>query len=224
MKFKDVLEGEIMSLSEILNVILKTLACYFFLIFILRVMGKREIGKISIFDIVVFFVISELFSLSLNEPDTSILHSIIPITVIVILQLISALLSLKSNKIRRLLEGKTTYLIYKGVIQQDVMRKERYTVEDLMCQLRTKDIQSPSDVAFAVLEDNGTLNIISKSDCEVEDPEPLISDGRVVKKTLNRLNKSEKWLIEELEKQNVLAIKDVFLCLALKDNLFVVKK
>lgn len=213
-----------MSFNEIINVIAKTIVCYFFLILILRIMGKREIGKISTFDIVVFFVISELFSLSLNEPDTSILHSLIPISVIVILQLLSALLSLKSNKIRSVLEGKTTYLIYNGVIQQEVMKKERYTIEDLMCQLRTKDIQTPDEVAFAVLEDNGTLNIISKEDCLVKDPEPLISDGHVVKNTLERLNLDEDWLSKELEKRKIKSIKDVFMCIQLKNDLFIVEK
>ena len=81
-----------MSLSDIWQVTYKTIICYFFLIFILKVMGKREIGKVSTFDIVVFFVISELFSLSLNEPSGSIWHSIIPITIIVLLQLLTAFL------------------------------------------------------------------------------------------------------------------------------------
>lgn len=112
-----------MTITEILNIIFKTFICYVFLLVILRVMGKREIGEVSTFDIVVFFVISELFSLSLNEPDTSILHSIIPISVIVILQLISAFISLKSNKMRSILEGKTSYIIYNGEIQQKVMKK-----------------------------------------------------------------------------------------------------
>lgn len=219
-----ILEGEIMTLNEILYVMLKTLVCYVFLLFILRIMGKREIGKVSTFDIVVFFVISELFSLSLNEPDTSLLHSIIPITVIVILQIISALISLKSSKARELLEGKTSYIIYHGEIQQEVMKKERYTIEDLMVQLRSKDIQSPSEVEFAVLEDNGTLNVISKEDAIVQDPEPLISDGRIVKKTLERLAKDENWLKQELAKQNIASEKQVFLCLQLNEDLFVVKK
>lgn len=213
-----------MTFNEILNVILKTIVSYIFLLAILKVMGKREIGKVSTFDIVVFFVISELFSLSLNEPEMSILHSVIPITVIVILQLISAFLSLKSSKARQLLEGKTSYIIYNGEIQQEVMKKERYTIEDLMVQLRTKDIQSPDEVSFAILEDNGTLNIISKQDCKVDDPEPLISDGKVVKQTLNRLCKNENWLNEELSKKDIHSIKDVFLCIALKNDLLVVKK
>ncbi|MCH5180434.1 MAG: DUF421 domain-containing protein [Erysipelotrichales bacterium] len=213
-----------MTFNEIINVILKTIVSYIFLLAILKVMGKREIGKVSTFDIVVFFVISELFSLSLNEPEMSILHSVIPITVIVILQLISAFLSLKSSKARQLLEGKTSYIIYNGEIQQEVMKKERYTIEDLMVQLRTKDIQSPDEVSFAILEDNGTLNVITKEDCNVMDPEPLISDGKIVKHTLDRLSRDENWLNDELKKKDIHSIKDVFMCLALKNDLLVVKK
>ena len=151
-----------MSLSDIWQVTYKTIICYFFLIFILKVMGKREIGKVSTFDIVVFFVISELFSLSLNEPSGSIWHSIIPITIIVLLQLLTAFLSLKINKIRSIVEGKVTFIIYNGELNQKEMKKQRYNIDDLMTQLRAKEIQLPNEVAFAILEDTGALTIIKK--------------------------------------------------------------
>ena len=79
-----------MNWIEVGQVSYKTIVCYFFLLVVLKLMGKREIGKISTFDIVVFFVISELFSLSLNEPEHSILRSIIPVTIIVVLQIKSS--------------------------------------------------------------------------------------------------------------------------------------
>ena len=88
-------------------------------------MGKREIGKISTFDVVVFFIISELFSLSLNEPFKSLWHSIVPISIIVILQILVAFMSLKSRKIRNIVEGKLTYIIYKGEIDQNIMKKQK---------------------------------------------------------------------------------------------------
>lgn len=213
-----------MTWSEIGQVIYKTIICYFFLIVILKIMGKREVGKVSTFDIVVFFVISELFSLSLNEPDASILHSLIPITIIVILQIVSAYLSLKSQRIRKIMEGKINFIIYKGEIQQDEMLRQRYNIQDLMTQIRTKDIQSPAEVEFAILEDNGTLNIITKKDCTMNDPEPLITDGKIQKETLIRLGVDEKWLNDELEKQNISGVKGVLLALSAVDGLYVVKR
>ena len=154
-----------MTFTEIFQIIYKTILCYFFILFCLKIMGKREIGEISAFDIVVFFIISELFSLSLNEPEHSILRSIIPVSIIVLLQLVTALISLYVPKFRSLMEGKKSYLIYKGVIQQNEMKRQRYTIEDLMAQLRMKEIQTPQDVEYAILENNGELTIIKKDNC-----------------------------------------------------------
>lgn len=207
-----------MTFEEILNISVKTLIFYFFLLFILKMMGKREIGKVSTFDIVVFFVISELFSLSLNDPNGSILHSIIPITIIVILQLLTAFLSLKIPAIRNVMEGKLTFIIYKGKINIKEMKKQRYNIDDLMSQLRLKEIQYPSEVEFAILEDNGVLNIIKKSDCTLKDPSPLISDGVVNKSVLKRLKMSKSRLIDLLNKDGFYNISDIFLCLMRDDN------
>lgn len=214
-----------MTWTEIGQVIYKTIICYFFLIFILKIMGKREIGKVSTFDIVVFFVISELFSLSLNEPSGSIWHSLIPISIIVILQLITAFISLKSVKIRSIVEGKLTYIIYKGKINQKEMRRQRYNMDDLLSQLRSKDIQLPSDVEFAILEDNGMLNVIKKQDCELQDPGPVISDGKIVRSTLNRLHLEEETLRQKMRKSGYESEKQIFLALLREDgSLFVVER
>lgn len=213
-----------MTWIEIWQVLYKTIICYFFLILILKVMGKREVGKVSTFDIVVFFVISELFSLSLNDPKMSILHSLIPITIIVLLQLLSAYLSLKNQNVRRIMEGRVNFIIYKGEIQQDEMTRQRYNIQDLMTQIRTKDIQSPEEVEFGILEDNGTLNLITKKDCTMKDPEPLLTDGKVQKHTLVRLGVDEVWLKEQLKLQDIHDYKEVLLALSMNDGLYVVRR
>lgn len=188
-----------MTFTEIFQIIYKTILCYFFILFCLKIMGKREIGEISAFDIVVFFIISELFSLSLNEPEHSILRSIIPVSIIVLLQLVTALISLYVPKFRSLMEGKKSYLIYKGVIQQNEMKRQRYTIEDMMAQLRMKEIQTPQDVEYAILENNGELTIIKKDNCIMLSPDPLIMDGKINKTALARITKGEVWLVEELK-------------------------
>ncbi len=211
-----------MNWVEVGQVAYKTVLCYFFLLICLKIMGKREIGKISAFDIVVFFVISELFSLSLNEPEHSILRSIIPVAIIVILQLISAFISLKFPKFRRGMEGEMTYIIYKGKILQNEMKKQRYTIEDLLSQLRSKDIQSPEEVEYAILENNGMLNVIKKDQCELVSPDPLIMDGKINHTTLKRLGKEESWLIEELSKTSTPVPKEIFLALYLKSGFLII--
>lgn len=211
-----------MTFTEIFQIIYKTILCYFFILFCLKIMGKREIGEISAFDIVVFFIISELFSLSLNEPEHSILRSIIPVSIIVLLQLVTALISLYVPKFRSLMEGKKSYLIYKGVIQQNEMKRQRYTIEDLMAQLRMKEIQTPQDVEYAILENNGELTIIKKDNCIMLSPDHLIMDGKINKTALARITKDEVWLVEELKKLGFIDISKLFLVLYLKNGLYVV--
>ena len=211
-----------MTFTEIFQIIYKTILCYFFILFCLKIMGKREIGEISAFDIVVFFIISELFSLSLNEPEHLILRSIIPVSIIVLLQLVTALISLYVPKFRSLMEGKKSYLIYKGVIQQNEMKRQRYTIEDLMAQLRMKEIQTPQDVEYAILENNGELTIIKKDNCIMLSPDPLIMDGKINKTALARITKDEVWLVEELKKLGFIDVSKLFLVLYLKNGLYVV--
>lgn len=211
-----------MTFTEIFQIIYKTILCYFFILFCLKIMGKREIGEISAFDIVVFFIISELFSLSLNEPEHSILRSIIPVSIIVLLQLVTALISLYVPKFRSLMEGKKSYLIYKGVIQQNEMKRQRYTIEDMMAQLRMKEIQTPQDVEYAILENNGELTIIKKDNCIMLSPDPLIMDGKINKTALARITKDEVWLVEELKKLGFIDVSKLFLVLYLKNGLYVV--
>lgn len=211
-----------MTFTEIFQIIYKTILCYFFILFCLKIMGKREIGEISAFDIVVFFIISELFSLSLNEPEHSILRSIIPVSIIVLLQLVTALISLYVPKFRSLMEGKKSYLIYKGIIQQNEMKRQRYTIEDLMAQLRMKEIQTPQDVEYAILENNGELTIIKKDNCIMLSPDPLIMDGKINKTALARITKDEVWLVEELKKLGFIDVSKLFLVLYLKNGLYVV--
>lgn len=210
-----------MPIEDILNLIIKTVISFFFLLIILKIMGKREVGKLSTFDIVVFFVISELFSLSMNDPSASIFHSLIPVTIIVVLQLLSAFLSLKFPKIRKCMEGQLSYIIYRGEIQQDEMKKQRYNVEDLLIQLRTKDIQDPREVEFAILENNGVLNVIKKQDLKLEYPEPLVQDGKINQTALKRLNKKEDYVISNIQKKGYQKVEQIFLMLDLKGGFYV---
>ena len=135
------LEEVIMSFYEIIILISKTIFSYIFLLIILKIMGKREMSQVSIFDLVIFLIMSELFSLALNDIDSSILHFVIPVIIIVILELVSAFISMKSIKVRNFLEGKVSFIIYKGEIDYLEMKKNRFNISDLMLQLRNKDIQ-----------------------------------------------------------------------------------
>ena len=211
-----------MDLNTILLLIGKTVFSYLFLMIILKIMGKRELSQISMFDVVIFLIMSELFSLALNDEESSIFHFIIPILVIVILELVSAFLSLKFYKIRRFFEGEPTFLIYNGEIDYKSMKKNNYNISNLMIQLRTNNVQSPIEVSFAILEGNGNLNIIKKSEQVVYYPDPIIMDGKLNKTALAKMNMSEEDVLLMIAKNNYRSVEEIFFAQLLVDGIYII--
>ena len=211
-------------MQEYFNLIYKCVIIYFVIILALRVMGKREVGELSIFDIVIYLVMSELLAISISEPKENIMKSLISITTLALLQIVVSLILLKSKKSRDLFDGKCAVLIHNGHINQNVMRKERYNIDDLLSQLHEKGIATPDEVEFAILESNGSLSVLEKSKCKVKHPGPLISDGMINQHVLQDLKLDEHWLKETLQKEGIEDIKDVFLCMIQKNGLYVIKK
>ena len=142
-------------MQEYITLMIKCLVVYFVIIIALRIMGKREVGELSVFDIVIYLVMSELLAISITESHESILKSLVPIFTLAVLQIIISWILLKSKKVRDIFDGKSVILIHNGHINQDAMRKNRYNIDDLMSQIRSHDLCTPDEVAFAVLENNG---------------------------------------------------------------------
>ena len=126
-------------------------------------MGKREVGQLSITDLIVSLLIAELAVISVENYDKSILFSLVPIVILVILQCILSYISLKKPKFRIFLDGNPSIIIKNGKINYKEMLKQRYNLDDLLVQLREKSIKSIEDVDYAVLETNGRLSIFEKS-------------------------------------------------------------
>lgn len=206
-----------------INVILKCFSVYFILIIALRMMGKREIGELSIFDIVIYLVMSELLAISISDPKASVLQSLVPIMVLSLLQIIISIIILKSKMIRDLIDGKDVIIIENGRILQEEMRKNRYNIDDLLSQMRQQGYFHVKDIAFAVLETSGELSVLAKEKCELSTVEPLISDGVINDKVLKKLHYDKEWLIKQLQKQNIQDEKEVFLCMLEKNGLYVIK-
>lgn len=211
-------------MQEYITLVYKCIIIYFVIIFAMRIMGKREVGELSVFDIVIYLVMSELLAISITEIDESILKSLVPIATLALLQIVLSWISLKSKKSRDVIDGKSAILIHNGHINQDVMRKERYNVDDMMTQLHEKSIASPDEVAFAILENNGTLTVLEKNKCKVKHPGCIINDGVINHHVLQDLQLDEDWLKQALKKEGVDHAEDVFICLLQKDGLYVIKK
>lgn len=195
-------------------IVLRTCVIYFFILLMLRIMGKREIGKLSVFDLVVSIMIADLAVLSVENTEESMLISILPILVLVMTQIILSFISLKSNKIRELVDGKPTILIENGEIKEEALRKQRYNLDDLLLQLRENQIHSISQVEFAILEPSGKLSVfpkeeekhVTKKDLGFSSSgyslaNVLIKDGEVQKQELEKIGRNEYWLKSEMKKQ-----------------------
>ncbi|MCM3572027.1 DUF421 domain-containing protein [Mesobacillus subterraneus] len=189
-------------------ILFRTVFLYLLILLIFRLMGKREIGELSILDLVVYIMIAEMASLAIENTKDPLINTLLPIGIFVIIQISLAMLSLKSKKFRDLVDGKPTIIINDGKIDEKAMRSQRYNFDDLLLQLREKDVGDIADVEYAILEPSGTLSIFQKKQGEQEGQQdssslalPLIIDGEIQEDNLGMIDKSKSWLIEELRKQ-----------------------
>ena len=141
------------------NIIFKTLVLYVYIAICYRIMGKKEVGQLSIIDLIVSILIAELAAMSIEEIDRSIFVSLIPIAVLVILQISLSYIALKSNKFRKFIDGNPQVIINKGKVDFKQMQKIRYSLDDLISQLREQGIKNINDVNYAILENNGNLSV-----------------------------------------------------------------
>ncbi|MFS0689842.1 DUF421 domain-containing protein [Sporosarcina sp. 179-K 8C2 HS] len=197
-------------MNEFLIVGFRTIFLYAFLVFILRVMGKREVGELGVIDVVVFIIMAEVVAFSLESPEKKIIHSIFPVLLLLGIQLLTSYISLKSKKFRDVVDGDPTLIIQDGVIQEDQMRKHRYNLDDLFQQLREQQIGSVREVSYAYLEPSGNLSVFTN-----ENSQPvlaLISDGIIQSRHVKIIGKSDEWLVQELKEQGVNDVKQIFYC------------
>ena len=202
------------------NVIYKTIILYIVIIIVYRIMGKKEMGQLGIVDLIVSILIAELAALSIESKDNSIFISIIPIFMLMLIQIITNYFSLKSNTFRKVIDGSPTVIIKEGKIRYKEMKKLRYSLDDLVTQLREKSIKSIEEVDYAILENDGKLSIFKKSESF---PMPLILDGVVNKEVLKEIGKSERWLNTILIRKK-LNLKDIFYAFYTNDKTFIIKK
>jgi uncharacterized membrane protein YcaP (DUF421 family) len=154
---------------ELTAILLRTTFMYFFIFLIMRMMGKREIGKLSVFDLVISIMIAEIAVIVIESTDRKIITAVAPILLLFIIQIGISYLSLKSRKLRLLFDGKPSVLIRSGHLNRKEMSKQRYNLDDLMTQLRENDVTEIEEVELAVLETTGKLSVITKSSLRESD-------------------------------------------------------
>lgn len=205
---------------EYFTIIFRTLFFYFFIVFVYRVMGKREVGQLGIIDLIVSVLIAELVAISLDNTKTSIFMAIVPIILLVICQIVMALLSLNKKSVREMFDGKPSVVINNGKLQIKEMIKQRYNLDDLLTQLREENFKSISEVDYAILETSGKLSVFKKENSKkVTFPLPLIVEGKIEYDNLKLLNKDTNWLLNNLKTD----ISNVFYGFYKENNIYIIK-
>ena len=205
-------------------VVLRTLILYTLVIVALRLMGKREIGQLQPFELVVILMISDLAVVPSEDVGIPLIRGIIPILVLLSASLTLAWITLKSEKARDIVCGKPSVLIERGKIIEKELRKNCYNLTDLLEELRIKNVPNIADVEFAILENNGQLSVILKAQKRPTIPDDfhikpqyeglpltIIMDGKLNSNNLQQGNKDLTWLKGELKKQTIDQIEDVLL-------------
>lgn len=191
--------------------IIRTMMIYAALLVSMRLMGKRQLGEMELSEFVVASLIADLASHPLQDVGIPMINGLVPIFTLFCCELLIAGLSLKSVRLRTLLFGKPSMLILRGQIRQKEMRANRFTVDELMQELRNQGIVDISQVEYAILETDGQLNVIPfpaekppsarQLGVTVDDggfPAIVINDGRVLENVLTGTGHDRAWLQEEI--------------------------
>ena len=203
----------------------RTVILYFLIMTGLRLMGKRQIGELEPGELVLTMMISDLATVPMQDFGIPLLAGVIPILTLLALSMLLSQLSLSSIRFRALACGTPSVLIREGVLQQEAMRKNRYTLDELLEELRGQGFTGVEEVKYAVLENSGHLSVLPWARCQpptaeqlgvaVEEdvtlPVVLVNDGRLLRRNLEAQGLYEAWLREALRKEGLSSHREAFL-------------
>lgn len=194
----------------------RSIALYIIVLIVMRLMGKREIGQLQPFELAISIMIADLASIPMTDPGIPIFNGIIPILGLLVMHLLISIINLKSSKAREIICGRPSILIYRGKINENNLKKERFTINELEERLRGNNVINLGDVEYAILETSGQVTVIQKPDKRNTIPQDfnimpeyegipydLVIDGKVMKENLKAIGKDYNWLKKQIEKFNM---------------------
>ena len=204
----------------------------------MRIMGKRQIGELQPSELVVAIMISDLACVPMSDLSIPLLYGIVPIFTLVISEIFLSYLSLKSEKIRVMVNGRPQLLMKNGKPCYEELKKARVNIDDLLEELRKNGYFSFDDVDTVVLETGGSISVIPSAKAEqptVNDfnikkkqsviPYVYITDGRVREREVERGKRNLKWIKQQVNKKGIAEIDDVFVMLEDSEgNVFIQKR
>ncbi len=205
----------------------RTIILYVFIIAGIRLMGKRQVGELEPSELVLALIIADLAAVPMQDFGIPLLAGIIPILTLLTLTMLISMLTMKSVRFRAILCGRPSIIVENGLLHQREMSKNRFTVDELMEELRMKGISDISSVKYAILETNGQLSVLpfaqekppTAHDLKVNLKESglpivIINDGRVLDHNLATRGYDRVWLERQLKARGVRRTEDVYLLTA----------
>ncbi len=206
-----------------LTIFVKTVMIYVILICAMRLMGKRQIGELEVSDLVTTLLLSEIASAPITDDSVSILNAAVPILTLVAIEVISSFLLVRFPSLKSVVSARPTVLICKGTLDRRAMLKVRLSADELISEMRQQGVTDISEVQYAILEQNGKITVIEKAeyrqptlnDLKIKSKESGIShvavcEGKINKKTLERLSLSREDIIKKAAKRGI-ALKDIYI-------------
>ncbi len=220
-----------------LVIFLRSIVLYIIVLIVMRLMGKREIGQLQPFELAISIMIADLASTPMADAGIPISNGIIPILALLVMHLIISMFNMKSIRAREILCGKPSILIYRGRIDEKMLRKERFTINELEERLRGSNVVNIGDVEYAILETSGQITVIQKP--EKKTPTvgdlslqteyeglayDLVIDGKVMHENLKILKKDYDWLKKQVEKFGIKPEEALLVTIDGKGNFFCQEK
>jgi len=210
--------------QNIFNLLLKTTLVFIALLVLTRILGKKQMSQLTFFNYVNGITMGSIAGNIITTPDKDSLGGFICLIWICILTYLTGFVNLKSGKIRSVVDGEPTLMIKKGTILQHSLHVNHLNMDDLSMPLRKQNVFSVKEVEYAILEPDGSLSVlkkpplqeITKVDMKIQTkpikyiPSEIIVDGKLILKNLKELNLSLEWITEELARQQVLNLEEIF--------------
>ncbi|MDX8364390.1 DUF421 domain-containing protein [Cytobacillus sp. IB215665] len=206
-----------------IEVVIRSFSIIIGLFVITKILGKKQLSKLSFFEYIVGITIGDIAGTLSMDLGLNVMHGLISIFIWSMFPVAISFLSLHNKKFRDFVEGNSTVFIKNGKIMEDNLKKEKYTLDELLEQLRKKDVFKFADVEFATLETNGDLSVLLKKEKQplsvedvidnppaIKEPQTVVMDGQIFDEPLTTIGLNRRWLKEELDKKGV-AIENVFL-------------
>lgn len=231
------------------HILIKTTVIYFFILIVLKIMGKREIGQLSLFDFVILLLIADVAVMGIDNEEVPFYFFLLAISILAAIQKILSFILLKIPVLRDFFDGKESLIIIDAKVNIKEMRKQNYNFNDLVVQLRLKNIKSLSEVKYLILETNGEISVfkydeVSSPSSNVKSknydsviknntktitkeleiyPFPVILSGKLCKDNIKLLNLDKKWILKKIKEKGYEELSDIYYANYENGDLFILE-